>query len=93
MIGVSSIFKLTHRATVLARVVPSFPLSFERIVVYYESFKRESKSKTIYGFRCDERLKTKVEESTRLTSTLLCVELEHLKIETRLNWVARVNIQ
>jgi hypothetical protein len=53
-------------------------------VVYYESLKRELKTKTIYGFRCDERLKTKVEESTRLTCTLLCSELEHLKIETRL---------
>jgi hypothetical protein len=38
----------------------------------------------MYGFRCDERLETKVEESTRLVCTLLCVELEHLKIETRL---------
>ncbi len=62
-------------------------------LVYYESVKRELKTKTIYGFRYDESLKTKVEESTRLTCTLLCVELEHLKIETRLNWVARVNIQ
>ena len=53
-------------------------------VVYYESLKRELKTKTIYGFRCDERLKTKVEESTRLACTLLCAELEHLKIETRL---------
>ncbi len=63
--------------------------------VYYESVKRELKTKTIYGFRCDERLKTKVEESThtRLGYTLLFEELEHLKIETRLNWVARVNIQ
>ncbi len=38
----------------------------------------------MYGFRCDERLETKVEESTRLSSTLLCAELEHLKIETKL---------
>ena len=53
-------------------------------VVYYESLKRELKTKTIYGFRCDEGLKTKVEESTRLACTLLCAELEHLKIETRL---------
>ena len=52
--------------------------------VYYESLKRELKTKTIYGFRCDEKLKTKVEESTRLAYTLLCAELEHLKIETRL---------
>ena len=54
------------------------------IFVYYESLKRELKTKTIYEFRCDERLQTKVEEFTRLTSTLLCTELEHLKIETRL---------
>ena len=47
-------------------------------VVYYESLKRELQTKTIYGFRYDERLKTKVEESTRLTCTLLCAELEHL---------------
>ena len=38
----------------------------------------------MYGFRCDERLETKVEESTRLGCTLLCPELEHLKIETKL---------
>ena len=63
------------------------------IVVYYESVKRELKTKTIYGFRCDERLKTKVEESTRLACTLFCAELEHLKIETRLNWVEWVSIQ
>ena len=54
------------------------------IVVYYESLKRELKTKPIYEFRCDERLKTKVEESTRLACTLLCAELEHLKIETKL---------
>ena len=63
------------------------------LFVYYESVKREVKTKTIYGFRCDERLKTKVEESTRLVYTLLYTELEHLKIETRLNWVTWVNIQ
>ena len=32
----------------------------------------------------DERLKTKVEKSTLLTYTLVCVELEHLMIETSL---------
>ena len=52
--------------------------------VYYESLKRELKTKPMYEFRCDERLKTKVEESKRLVCTLLCAELEHLKIETRL---------
>ena len=44
-------------------------------VYYYESLKRELKTKTIYGYRCDERLKTNVEESTRLTCTPLCAEL------------------
>ena len=53
-------------------------------VVYYESIKRELKIKPIYECRCDERLKTKTKESTRLTSTGLHGELEHLKIETRL---------
>ncbi len=33
---------------------------------------------------CDERLKTKAEESTHLGYTGLFEELEHLKIETRL---------
>ena len=42
------------------------------IVVYYESLKRELKTKPIYEFRFDERLKTKVEESTRLVCAL-CV--------------------
>ncbi len=53
-------------------------------VVYYESLKRALKTKTIYGYRCDERLKTNLEESTRLACTPLGAELEHLKIETRL---------
>ena len=34
-----------------------------RRVVYYESLKRALKTKTIYGYQCDERLKTNVEES------------------------------
>ena len=51
---------------------------------YYESLKRELKTKTIYEYRCNERLKTNVEESTHLGWTVLCAELEHLKIETRL---------
>ncbi len=46
-------------------------------VVNYESLIRELKTKTnktIYGFRCDERLKTKVEESTRLACILFITE-------------------
>ena len=53
-------------------------------VVYYESLKRELKTKPINECRCDERLQTRVEESTRLTCPRLVAELEHLKIETRL---------
>ena len=36
------------------------------MVVYYESLNRELKTKPINECRCDERLKTRVEESTRL---------------------------
>jgi hypothetical protein len=52
--------------------------------VYYESIKRGLKRRLIYEYRCDERLKTKNEESTRLSDTGLVVELEHLKTKTRL---------
>jgi hypothetical protein len=45
----------------------SGPLVTETIlVVYYESLKRAPKTKTMNGYRYDERLKTNVEESTRL---------------------------
>ena len=54
------------------------------IFVYYESIKGELKIRSIYECRCDERLQTKTKEFTRLTYTGLVVELEHLKIETRL---------
>ena len=40
----------------------------------------EKETKPIYECRCDERLKTRVEESTRLGYTQLVGELEHLKI-------------
>ena len=54
------------------------------IVVYYESIKRELKTKLIYECQCDERLKAKAEGSTRLAYTGLRGGLESLKIETRL---------
>ncbi len=54
------------------------------LVVYYESIKRELKIRCIYECRCDERLQTKTKEFTRLAYTGLVVELERLKIETRL---------
>jgi hypothetical protein len=53
-------------------------------IVCYESRNREINRKLIYECRCDERLKTKSEGSTRLTYTGLRGELEHLKIKTRL---------
>jgi hypothetical protein len=56
---------------------------FDSIFVYYESRKRELKTKPIYECRCDERLKTKSDKSTRLVYTGLLGELEHLKIKTR----------
>jgi hypothetical protein len=53
-------------------------------VVYNETIKRESKIKPNSECRCDERLESKVEESTRLSDTGLFGELEHPKIKTRL---------
>ena len=50
--------------------------------VYYESIKRELKIKPKYMCRCDGRLQTK--RFTCLSHTGLVVELEHLKIKTRL---------
>ena len=38
-------------------------------VVYYESIKRELKIRLTYDCRCDERLKTKTEDSTLLGYT------------------------
>ncbi len=52
--------------------------------VYYESIKREPKISGINKCRCDERLQTKTKEFTRHPYTGLVLELEHLKIETRL---------
>ena len=56
----------------------------ESFFVHYESIKRQLKIRCIYECRCDERLRTKTKEFTHLVYTGLVVELEHLKIETRL---------
>ncbi len=61
----------------------SDPRSLKKIV-YDESIKRELKIRCIYECRCDERLQTKVKEFKCLVYTGLVLELEHLKIETRL---------
>ena len=55
----------------------------DELIVYYESIKRELKIRGIYECRCDERLQTKTKRFT-LPYTGLVLELEHLKIETRL---------
>ena len=57
---------------------------YQNFFVYYESIKREPKIRGIYECRCDERLQTKTKKFTRLPYTGLVLELEHLKIETRL---------
>jgi tRNA A37 threonylcarbamoyladenosine modification protein TsaB len=51
-------------------------------IVYCESIKRELKRRLIYEYRWDKKLKTKKEESTRLTDTGLVVDLKHLKTKT-----------
>jgi hypothetical protein len=51
-------------------------------VVYYQSIKRDLKTRPKCECRCDERLITKVEESTLLTYTGLLVELEKARAST-----------
>ena len=62
----------------------SHALSHSVCEVYYESIKRELKIRGIYECRCDERLQTKTKKFTLLPYTGLVLELEHLKIKTRL---------
>ena len=56
-------------------------------VYYYESLKRELQTKTIYGYRCDESLKTNIKESTkietRLTSEAPVSEMGECDLEDR----------
>jgi hypothetical protein len=59
-------------------------LKKKKSTFYYESIKRDLKIRCIYECRCHERLQSKTKEFTHLTYTGLVVELEHLKIETRL---------
>ncbi len=59
-------------------------LFIRRKILYYESIKRELKTRPINECRCDERLKSQAEESTRLTYNGLIGGPEHVKIKTRL---------
>jgi hypothetical protein len=52
--------------------------------IYYEASKRKIETKYIRGCRCYERLQSKTKKFTRLSYTELVLEMEHLKIETRL---------
>ncbi len=67
----------------IATTYPKKRTLFQKCV-YYETIKREPKIKPNSECRCDEGLKTKAEESTRLSDTGLFGELEHIKIKTRL---------
>ena len=72
------------QASPISASLKSLNLHDPKLVVYYESIKREPKIKGIYECRCDERLQTKTKKFTRLPYTGLVLELEHLKTETRL---------
>ena len=54
-------------------------------VVYYESMKRKVKTRPLYECRCNERLKTKDEESTLLVYTVFLGELEYPKDRDEVN--------
>jgi hypothetical protein len=53
-------------------------------LVHYKSIKGEPWRSPLYDCRCDEKLKSNPEGSTRLTYTGLLGGLENLKIKTRL---------
>ena len=57
------------------------PLEF---YYYYESTKRELKRRLMYEYRCDERLKTKTEESTLLTDTDVFYKSRKRELKTKL---------
>jgi hypothetical protein len=53
---------------------------FIGLFVYYESIKRELKIRPLQECRCDERLKTKAEESTRLAFASVIGEFVFVKL-------------
>jgi hypothetical protein len=59
--------KMTQRELSIALGVSLGKVNFCLGFVYYESINRGLKRRLIYEYRCDERLKTKNEESTRLS--------------------------
>ncbi len=73
-------------------VTPKPPSTETLFIMYNESRKANLKKRRKNEYRCDERLKTKVEERTCLGYTGLDEELEHLKIKTRLTSTKPVNV-
>ena len=55
----------------------------EGFLVYYESIKRELNKRLILECRCDERLKAKVEESTRLATNIFSLDEDVVYYESR----------
>ncbi len=96
VIGVPSGLRVIRETTTLPKIKLTRDLSIEEktarwkwknpplVFLYCESRRWELKIRCIYECRCDERLQTKTKEFTLLGYTGLVVELEHLKIETRL---------
>ncbi len=73
-----------HTELYYETIIRELEFRLEKLFVYHESIKWELKIKSTYECLCDERLKTKAEEFTRLGYTGLIGGLEHLKIESRL---------
>jgi hypothetical protein len=76
--GAPSKLNVIHKAAALTRA------RIYLLFIYYESTKRTLKTKYICGCRCYERLQPNTKEFTCLSYTEMVLELEHLKIETRL---------
>ncbi len=64
---------------------PSGPHNFIFVFVYYESKNQELNRRLIYECRCDERLKVKTEESTRLSYTWITRGTGSLEHQDTLN--------
>ncbi len=76
--GVSSGSGTSWKLKVCERIL-DLPVSAS--VSHYESITRDLKRRPVYECRCNERIKTKAEESTRLAYTEFLGEMEHLQIK------------
>jgi hypothetical protein len=83
-IGDPSKLSVIRKSDSLGRIVHTVVLMCEEKLLFTMNQERELRTRPIYECRCDKRLKTKVEKSTRLVYTGSLGELEHLKIKTRL---------